>query len=123
MTQEHHENHFRAYSMVALALLVLTVVTYFAAESFHTTFQRAISGLLIAIAKASLVIAIFMHLRWDWKKRVWFMVVPAICLSLVLLLALFPDIAHREIAHPPYGGAVAQVTAEQGVEHGEGSGH
>lgn len=121
MAQEQHDNHFRAYAMVALALLVLTVVTYFAAESFHTTFQRALSGLLIAIAKASLVVAIFMHLRWDWRKKVWFMVVPAVALSLVLLLALFPDIAHRKITHPPYGGTVVQATAE--VQHGEHAGH
>ena len=122
MSNEHGGNHFNAYLYVAIALLVLTVVTYFVAESFETTFQRAVSGLLIAVAKAMLVVAIFVHLRWDWKKKTWFMIVPALLLSAVLLLGLFPDIAKRKITPSPYAQAVA-ADSSGNSGHAGGSSH
>ncbi len=122
MSNEHSGNHFNAYLYVAIALLILTVVTYFVAESFETTFQRAVSGLLIAVAKAMLVVSIFMHLKWDWKKKTWFMIVPALLLSAVLLVGLFPDIAKREITTSPYSTAVA-AEGSTGTSHAGGASH
>jgi caa(3)-type oxidase subunit IV len=124
MSGEHSDDHATAYATVAVALLIFTVITFVAAESFHTTTQRAVSGLLIAVLKASLVAAIFMHLRWDWPKKVWFMVVPALALSVVLLLALFPDIALQPRDKTPYGSWVPSPAVQevQGVERGP-SGH
>jgi len=121
MANENGGSHFNAYLYVAIALLILTVVTYFVAESFESTFQRAVSGLLIATAKAMLVVTIFMHLKWDWKKKTWFMIIPALLLSAVLLVGLFPDIANRQIAGSPYATA---STAGGGEElHESDGGH
>jgi cytochrome c oxidase subunit IV len=41
--------------------------------------------------KALLVVAIFMHLKWDWG-RLYFMIIPAMILAPMLVFALLPDI-------------------------------
>lgn len=67
----------RSYALVLAALLVLTGLT--AGVSFlHLKHGSMIVALLIAVAKASLVVAIFMHLHKDARV-----------LRAVLALALF----------------------------------
>jgi cytochrome c oxidase subunit 4 len=68
-TQEHHEHHIiplGTYVKVLIALLILTVLTV-AASHFDFGAFNTVINIGIASVKASLVLAIFMHLKYDDK--------------------------------------------------------
>jgi caa(3)-type oxidase subunit IV len=93
----HHPDHgsmFKEYIKVALALFLLTVLTWVAALDWvpkdwgeaGITLHIAI-GLVIALIKAAMVIYIFMHIKFDNKFIRAFIFVP-IFLFFVLTFAL-----------------------------------
>jgi cytochrome c oxidase subunit IV len=100
MTEEHgHGGHagpsYLSYMAVAAALAVFTlssfVVNYFVREN---VIERHIGFTLIlgvAVCKALLVGAIFMHLRWEWGK-LYYMIVPAFILGTMMMMVLMPDV-------------------------------
>ena len=61
---EHHTISFKAYINVFIALIILTVVTVAASRIDFGVLNAAIA-FGIATVKASLVLAIFMHLKYD----------------------------------------------------------
>jgi cytochrome c oxidase subunit 4 len=61
---EHHIIPLAVYVKVFVALVCLTVVTVLAAQ-FDFGAGNAVIAFLIATIKASLVLAIFMHLKYD----------------------------------------------------------
>lgn len=61
---EHHIIPFQTYLNVFLALIVLTVVTVLATRVDFGAFN-AVIAFAIATAKALLVLAYFMHLKYD----------------------------------------------------------
>lgn len=68
-TDSHHEHHIiplTSYLKVFTALVVLTVITVIAAR-FDFGTMNTIIALGIASVKAGLVMAIFMHLKYDDK--------------------------------------------------------
>jgi cytochrome c oxidase subunit 4 len=101
---DDHGNHqhggVRLYVMVALGLVVLTSFSY----ATHLPFWDSIFGdsltikriwmMAVSCTKAMLVILFFMHLKWEanWK---WVLTVPASLMSVLLVLALIPDVALR----------------------------
>tara|TARA_B100001248_G_scaffold262696_1_gene261034 strand:- start:5396 stop:5710 length:315 start_codon:yes stop_codon:yes gene_type:complete len=68
---EHHEHHlmsFKTHINVFVALIVLTVVTVLLSSKFGLVdFGKAglLVALLIATAKAAIVMGWFMHLKYD----------------------------------------------------------
>ena len=64
--EEHHIIPLKTYVTVLMALMVLTVVTV-AAARFDFGAMNTIIALGIASVKAALVLAIFMHLKYDDK--------------------------------------------------------
>lgn len=93
----HHEEHIsdNTFMKVFGALCVATVLTFSAnllarVGVFGTGFSFVIIG-LIAIIKATLVVAFFMHLKIDWKKLFVF-IVPVMVLAPMMVIVLFPDI-------------------------------
>src|SRR5438270_11997491 len=99
MTEEHgHGGHagpsYRAYMVVAAALAVFTTVS-FVVNSFvrdkviepHIGFTIILG---VAVCKALLVGAVFMHLRWEWGK-LYYMIVPAFILGTMMMMVLLPD--------------------------------
>jgi cytochrome c oxidase subunit IV len=100
MTEEHgHGGHagpsYRSYMMVAGALALFTTAS-FVVNSFvrqkviepHIGFALILG---VAVFKALLVGAIFMHLRWEWGK-LYYMIVPAFILGTMMMMVLMPDI-------------------------------
>jgi len=82
------------YVKVFLALMVATGITV-AVSRIHLGHGGNIAlGLAIAVTKAALVAAFFMHLKYD---RGWVRVFAfyPLGLFLILLFALWPDIAFR----------------------------
>jgi cytochrome c oxidase subunit IV len=100
MTDDHgHGGHagptFRAYMIVAGALALFTlasfVVNKFVRDEViepHVGFTLILG---VAVCKALLVGAIFMHLRWDWG-RLYFMIIPVFILGTMMMMVLMPDI-------------------------------
>jgi cytochrome c oxidase subunit IV len=80
--------------IVAAALAIFTSVS-FIVNSFvrdhviepHVGFTIILG---VAVCKALLVGAVFMHLRWEWGK-LYFMIVPAFILGTMMMMVLMPD--------------------------------
>lgn len=81
--------HVKAYVGVFVALAVFTVITVVAAYGIHVSTPAHIAiALVIAAIKASLVAAIFMHLKWERGQAIW--IVLALCAFFFLLLIFLP---------------------------------
>lgn len=87
----HAASHAKAYLAVGAALLALTGFTVFLSYiDFGSQSRNIIVGMIVATFKASLVAAIFMHLKGE-KKTIWqFLIMTtifAIGLFMLTLLA------------------------------------
>ena len=99
-TADDIQAHVRLYYKVFGTLLVLTLLTV-AVSYLHLPHTPAvIVALAIAALKASLVATFFMHLVLDWKK-LYFMIIPALVLGVLMILVLLPDIVliWRDLHH------------------------
>ncbi len=89
--------HVKAYIRVFIALAVFTVLTVLASRiELHGSWNVVIA-LVIAAIKASLVAAVFMHLKWENAPSVWW--VLAICAVFFLVLMLVPVLTSQDL--PP----------------------
>lgn len=66
----------KAYLKVFVALIILTALTVGVTTIHFGDIANIVVGVLIAIAKASLVIWIFMHLKFDNRRLRYFIYVP-----------------------------------------------
>jgi cytochrome c oxidase subunit IV len=97
---DHTESHVSLYMKVFVTLLIFTIAEYAYATWARVGFGTLVFGLMaMAITKAALVGAYFMHLKFE-GKWVYVMLVPAGVLATVLVLALCPDIASRDSTTP-----------------------
>lgn len=81
------------YVIVWIALLMLTAITVTIAE-LHLGRFSTVTALVIATAKASLVLAFFMHLRYEKRVFKIMFFVPVLTLGVILLLT-FVDVWYR----------------------------
>jgi cytochrome c oxidase subunit IV len=94
---EHHGG-VGVYVAVAIALVFLTACSYWTYTPFwpfgDNVAIKRLWMMAVSCTKAMLVILFFMHLKWEanWK---WILTVPASMMSLLLVLALVPDIGLR----------------------------
>lgn len=89
--------HLKAYYAVFAVLAVMTVVTVAVAQFHFSDVGNVVVALLIATFKASLVAAIFMHLKWERSPAVWWSL--AICAMFFLVLIFVPVLTASD--HPP----------------------
>jgi cytochrome c oxidase subunit IV len=89
----HHIVSYRTYGLVLLLLLTLTATSVAVTQVELTKFATPIA-LLIATAKTSFVLAVFMHLKFDQKifKR---MAILIFLLLVVVIIITFLDYAFR----------------------------
>jgi cytochrome c oxidase subunit IV len=86
-----HPSMRNTYLAVFAALAVLTVATV-GVSYIHLPKPQAIAlALLIAGAKISLIVAFFMHLKYE-KKMIHAMLYTAVFLVLLLLGLVLPDL-------------------------------
>jgi cytochrome c oxidase subunit 4 len=97
---EHSETHggIGIYIAVFVALCLLTLMSFltyfpFWRERFPMEVGRSLM-LAVACTKAALVIAFFMHLKWEksWK---YVLTIPTCMMAAFLVLMLIPDIGRR----------------------------
>lgn len=96
----HHDDHgsIGKYLLVFVCLCVLTGASFFTYSSywpFHDTPQVGWAFMMaVSCTKALLVALFFMHLLWEanWK---YVLTIPAMFMSLFLVLMLVPDVGMR----------------------------
>jgi caa(3)-type oxidase subunit IV len=88
----HHGPDVRTYLIIFAALSVFTALSFVVNAIFgagnHT---GATIIMIVAVIKASLVAAVFMHLKWDWGK-LYFLILPVMVLGVMMMMVLLPDI-------------------------------
>ena len=89
--------HVKAYIRVFAALAILTIVTVAASRIHFPGEGNMIVALLIAAFKASLVAAIFMHLKWEKAPSIWW--VLAVCAIFFVVLIFLPVLTTNDL--PP----------------------
>jgi len=91
----------RRYWVVWIALLALTVTTYGMSRVDLGGHWNLVVALVIAVAKASLVVLFFMHL-WDAKGTNRLVFIVSIFFVLLLIAGVVGDMATRfPLARPP----------------------
>ncbi len=107
----HHASPtFKLYMAVALALAVVTCVSFvvngLVTDKHLSPFMGFVVIMGVAVCKAVLVGMYFMHLKYDWG-RLYFMIVPAFILATMFMIVLLPDIVvawhidQYEVTAPP----------------------
>ena len=85
-----HSESNRLYLMVWGALLFMTVVEVVLAYIQFATAPMLITLMGLSLVKAGLIVAYFMHLKFEQSTLFWAMV-PMWLLVMVLLFVFFPD--------------------------------
>jgi cytochrome c oxidase subunit IV len=85
-----HADSSRLYLIVWGALLFMTLIEVFLAYEQLATAPMLITLMGLSLVKAGLIIAYFMHLKFERPTLFWAMV-PMWLLVMVLLFVFFPD--------------------------------
>ena len=85
-----HADNNRLYMIVWAALLFMTIVEVVLAYIQLATAPMLITLMGLSLIKAGLIIAYFMHLKFEQATLFWAMV-PMWVLVMVLLFVFFPD--------------------------------
>ncbi len=95
---DHHVHVVGAqvFLNVLVALLILTIITV-AISRFDFGSGNMIMAMAVAIIKASLVMAVFMHLRWDTPINNIFFLGSFVVLSLLFLFSFADGFARDEL--------------------------
>jgi len=89
----HHIVPYRTYGLILLLLVILTSVSVAVTQIELTRWSTAVA-LMLATAKTSFVLAIFMHLKFD--QRIFRLMAVLIFLLLVVVIVFtFLDYAFR----------------------------
>jgi len=94
---EHHGPGVKAYLVIFGALSVFTLISFLANYATHpphdyiTAHESFVIILGVAVVKATLVGAYFMHLIVDWR-RLYYLLIPAFILGTMMIFVLLPDI-------------------------------
>ena len=80
----------RTYSMVWLWLIVLTGIEVFLGYIHVPLAMLLVSVIGLSIVKAVLILAYFMHLKFE-RLSLILTIVPAMVICILLFLAFFPD--------------------------------
>lgn len=114
---EEHRKHVKTFLNVFYALLALTALTVAVSRIDFSHGMHIGVALLIAAAKASLVAAFFMHLKYE---RSWIFGVLFLCAVFFIALLFLPTWTEGEVAH--YRNA-SQQPATPAADAGHGDGH
>jgi len=112
MSNDAHADHSPLFTKVMWALLGLTILTVAISRVPMGTFGNWSVGLAVAVVKASLVVMIFMHLKWEKKWWLGMVLFPLLLVGIIIASNL-PDTgmndrhllpAVKQIPHAGKGG-------------------
>ena len=115
--------HVRAYIGVFIALAIGTVVTVAASTVNFGGHWNMVIALAIALFKASLVAAIFMHLKWEKSVGIWWTL--GICAMFFVVLMSLPVLTSHDLPAGSRQGTwdVLPAAAHGEAEHAKANGH
>jgi cytochrome c oxidase subunit 4 len=92
---EAHVTSTRPYLVIFGALCILTLISFVVNGQVTSGNLSSTTGFLlilgVAIVKAVLVGAYFMHLIFDWG-RLYFVIIPVCIMATMMVIVLLPDI-------------------------------
>ncbi len=92
-----HFLKYRTYVFVWIGLVILTGLTYTVAVGIHPGGWAILVALAIAGTKSGLVLAYFMHLKFE-RLRIFKVIIPlVISVFLVFILLTFADVVFRGV--------------------------
>jgi len=106
--------HVKAYIGVFAALAVLTIVTVAVSRVHFSGAGNIVIALVIAAFKASLVAAIFMHLKWEKAPSIWWAL--GICGIFFVFLILLPVLSVGDLP-PQAQHGMWDVVPQAGAAH------
>jgi cytochrome c oxidase subunit 4 len=106
--------HVKAYLRVFAVLAILTVVTVAVSRIHFSGAGNMVIALVIAAFKASLVAAIFMHLKWEKAPSIWW--VLALC-AIFFLALIFLPVLTTELLPPQAQQGMWDVGPQVGAAH------
>lgn len=100
MSGDHADvsKHVKLYMVVLGALLVGTILTVLASKVEMGGSMNLVVALLIAGVKATMVAAIFMHLKWEKSISIWWPL--ALCGFFFIVLLALPVLVANDL--PPH---------------------
>ena len=114
--------HVKQYIGVFVALAVFTVLTVWAAYGVHVSTASHIAiAMVIATIKASLVAAIFMHLKWEKAISIWWLL--GLCACFFVFLMLLPVVTVNDLPPQAEFGMWTPLDVPVETAVGHGSGH
>jgi cytochrome c oxidase subunit 4 len=101
--EQHAGPTFAVYMVIFAVLSVCTAISFIVNGMEHWVGLEVLLGaaiiLVVAVIKATLVAMYFMHLKWDWGK-IFFLMIPVIILTIMMVVVLLPDIVLSELPQP-----------------------
>jgi cytochrome c oxidase subunit IV len=93
MSEQHHIISYGKLTLVWLALMVLTALTVWVAHH-NVGIGHVWGSLVIAVAKGGLVIAFFMHMKYEGRLLRWLLFVALAVLTIFIGFTFF-DVLYR----------------------------
>jgi len=93
MTEKHHIVSYSTLIGVWIALMILTIITV-AVSRIHLGAANIWAALGIASCKSGLVIAFFMHMKYEGRLLRWCLFIALVTLAIFIGLTFF-DVLYR----------------------------
>lgn len=94
MAERTHEGGYKVYLTTWIWLLVITMLEIGIVLVRVPKTLLVISLIILALMKAALIMAYFMHLRYERLNLIYAVVTPMFFLAIVLFSMLGPDALH-----------------------------
>ena len=91
MADTEHTGGYRIYAVTWFWLLAITVVELAIVLMHVPKLILATALIIMALLKAWLIVAYFMHLRYERLSLVYAVMVPMVFLAVILWTGTFPD--------------------------------
>ena len=93
MNEQHHIVSYRKLTAIWLVLLLLTALTV-AITRVDLGGYKVLGALIIACVKSGLVIAVFMHMKYEGRLLRWLLFLALVTLAIFIGLTFF-DVLYR----------------------------
>ncbi len=74
--EEEARNRWKIYTVIFAALFVLTILELYVNRIFSEKSAQVVVLVTLMLAKASLVVLYYMHLRWESRVLRWLIIIP-----------------------------------------------
>ncbi len=115
---EHHVSSIKLLAIIFGGLVFLTVTTVLTAQLDLGSFNVPLA-MTIAIAKASLVVVIFMGLKWDNKVNSVIFGLGLLFVAVFISFTLFDTLYRGDLTNTTKGTIQDQVLMEEGLQSRE----